>query len=294
VLDAGQDIGPLVSAYFNTAYKMLFIHGFFHGDLHPGNVLVMPGDKLGILDCGMVGRLSPTMKDHVIDILYAVMSEDLPAMSRTFYDLSIRSGPVDYEKFEADVVEIAERYLVGLPLSEVQIGTLFAEIVGGATRHNVRMPTDFTMLFKAILTTEGMAKSIAPDTDPIELARPYIMQMVADRYSPDRLKQVLLADFNLVSRMFRKLPHTLPALLDDIRGGKLALTLTEETLEQQRRDADVRMRKAVRTAVTITFLVCGTFTLGLGLPLWQAVGIPAVSAFFFALAGFGLFSLLWR
>jgi ubiquinone biosynthesis protein len=294
VIDAGEDIGPLVSAYFNTAYKMLFIDGFFHGDLHPGNVLVMPGGKLGVLDCGMVGRLSPTMKDRVIDILYAVMSEDLQAVARTFYDLSIRSGPVDYEKFEADVVDIAERYLVGLPLSEVQIGTLFAEIVGGATRHNVRMPTDFTMLFKAILTTEGMAKTIAPDTDPIELARPFIMQMVTERYSPDRLKQILLADFNLLSRMFRALPNTLPALLDDIRGGKIALTLSEETLEQQRRDAAARMRRGVRAAMTITFIVCGTFTLGLGLPVWQLVGLPAISAAFFTLAGLGFFSLLWR
>jgi ubiquinone biosynthesis protein len=294
VLAAGEDIGSLVNAYFNTAYKMLFIHGFFHGDLHPGNVLVMPDGKLGILDCGMVGRLSPTMKDRVIDILHAVMSEDLQAVARTFYDLSIRSGPVDYSRFEADVVDIAERYLVGLPLSEVQIGTLFAEIVGGATRHNVRMPTDFTMLFKAILTTEGMAKTIAPDTDPIELARPFIMQMVAERYSPARLRQILLADFNLVSRMFRALPNTLPALLDDIRGGKLALTLSEDTLDLQRRDADARMRRGVRAAMTITFIACGTFTLGLGLPLWELVGLPAISAFFFILAGLGLFSLVWR
>lgn len=294
VIDAGEDIGPLVDAYFNTAYKMLFIHGFFHGDLHPGNVLVMQGGQLGVLDCGMVGRLSTTMKDKVIDILYAVMNEDLEAVARTFYELSIRSGHVDYEKFEADVLEIAERYLVGLPLSEVQIGTLFAEIVAGATRHNIRMPTDFTMMFKAIITTEGMAKAIAPDSDPIELARPYIMQMVAERYSPERLRQVALADFSLISRMFRALPRSLPALLDDIRAGKLAITLSQETLDRQRREADARLGRTVRTAMTITFLACGTFTLGLGLPVWDLAGIPAVSALFFLFAGFGLFSILWR
>ncbi len=294
VIEAGEDTTPLVSTYFDVAYKMLFIDGFFHGDLHPGNVLVMPDNRIGILDCGMVGRLSPSMKDKIIDILHAVLNEDLESVARTFYDLSIRTEHVDYERFEADVIEIGERYLVGLPLSEVQIGLLFAEIVAGATRHHVRMPTDFTMLFKAIITTEGMAKTIAPDSDPIELARPFIMQMVKERYSPDRLKQIAIADFNMLSRMFRTLPHSLPAVLDDLRAGKLALTLSRETLERQKRDADARAARAIRAALTITFLACGTYTLGLGLPVWNLVGIPLVSALFFLAAGFGLFTILWR
>jgi ubiquinone biosynthesis protein len=176
----------------------------------------------------------------------------------------------------------------------VQIGTLFAEIVAGATRHRVRMPTDFTMMFKAIITTEGMAKTIAPDSDPVELARPFIMQMVAARYNPERLKQLALADFNMLSRMFRNLPHSLPAMLDDIRAGKLAVTLSKETLEQQRVIGDARVGRAVRAGLTITFIACGTYSLGLGLPVWGIVGIPALSAAFFLLAGMFLFTLLWR
>ncbi len=294
VLEAGEDTRPLVSTYFNAAYKMLFFDGFFHGDLHPGNVLVLAEGRIGILDCGMVGRLSPAAKDRIIDILYAVLNEDLENVARTFYDLSIRTGPVDYDKFESDVIEIAERYLVGVPLSEIQIGTLFGELVGGATRHAVRMPTDFTMLFKAIITTEGMAKSMAPDIDPIDLARPFITQMVAERYSADRLKQIALADFNNISRMFRALPRTLPAMIDDLRAGKIALGLSGESLLEQHRHAELRQRRTVRLGVTIAFLVCGTYSLGLGLPVWPLIGMPAMSAFLLFGAGVGLFSLWWK
>jgi ubiquinone biosynthesis protein len=223
-----------------------------------------------------------------------VLNEDLEAVARTFYELSIRHGPVDYERFEADVIEIGERYLVGLPLSEVQIGTLFAEIVAGATRHNVGMPTDFTMMFKAILTTEGMAKAIAPERDPIELARPFIEQMVSERYSPERLKALALADFNMISRLFRTLPRTLPALLDDARAGKLAFSLSPETIARMRDDADHRTGRVVRAALTIAALACGTYTLGLDLPVWGAVGVPTITAALFFFAGVGLFSLLWR
>ncbi len=294
LLTTGEDTRPLVSIYFNSAYKMLFYDGFFHGDLHPGNVLVLNDGKVGVLDCGMVGRLSPMAKDRIIDILYAVLNEDLETVARVFYELSIRHGPVDYERFEADVVEIAERYLVGVPLSEIQIGTLFGEIVVGATRHNVRMPTDFTMMFKAIITTEGLAKSIAPDIDPLDLARPFIAKMVAERYSQDRIKQIALADFSMISRMFRSLPRTLPAMIDDIRAGKIAMSLSPETLAEQQRQADQQMSRGIRASLTIASLACATYSLGLGLPIWDVVGIPVLSAALYFAAGVGLFTLLWR
>ena len=294
VLEAGEDVGPLVEIYFDVAYQMLFRDGFFHGDLHPGNVLILEGGNVGVLDCGMVGRLSPSMKDKLIDVLYAVLNEDLEAVARAFWSLAIRQGPVDYQAFETDVVEIAERYIVGLPISEVQIGLLFAEIVAGATRHNVRMPTDFTMMFKAIITTEGLAKTIAPDLDPIEVARPYIMQMVQDRYSTDRLKQIAMADFSMLSRMFRSLPNSLPELVDLMRAGKLQLGISDSSMLALQQGSNARMGRAVRAALTITCLLCGTYTLGLGLPISPLVGIPAVSAAFFLGAGVGLFSILLR
>ncbi|MBL4689832.1 MAG: AarF/ABC1/UbiB kinase family protein [Nannocystaceae bacterium] len=294
VLDAGEDTGPLVKVYFDAAYKMLFHDGFFHGDLHPGNVLALADGRLGILDCGMVGRLSPSMQGKLIDILWAVLNEDLEGVARSFFSLSIRQGYVDYQAFEADVIEIAERYIVGLPLSEVQIGLLFAEIVKGATKHNVRMPTDFTMMFKAILTTEGLAKAIAPEIDPIELARPYVVQMVEDRYNPEQLKKVLMADAGMFSRMLRQLPNTLPAVIDELRSGKLAFGVNPKTLALQQKGADARVKRGVRAAIAVSCLLCGTYTLGLALPVWPLVGLPVITTALFLAAGVGIFSVVWR
>ncbi|MEZ4383131.1 MAG: AarF/UbiB family protein [Nannocystaceae bacterium] len=294
VLESGEDTDPLIESYFGAAYKMLFIDGFFHGDLHPGNVFVQDDNGLAIIDCGMVGRLSPAMKDKLIDVLWAVLNEDLQAVARTFYSLAIHRGRVSYQEFEDDVVEVAERYLVGVPLSEIQIGELFGELVAGATRHNVRMPTDFTMMFKAIVTTEGLAKSIAPDVDPIELARPFIEKMVAERYSPERLKQTALADFHMLSRVLRSLPQQLPAVLSDIQEGKVAVGIAPATLRLQEDAAARRQKKALRTAVAATFLVCGTYALSLPLPGFVSLGLPYISAFFYAAALGGMLLARWR
>lgn len=284
VIAQGSAPDELVRRYFNVAYKMLFVDGFFHGDLHPGNVLATPDGRLGLLDCGMVGRLSPSRKDKIIDILHAVINEDLELLARTFYQLAIPEGRVDYAAFEVDCIAVAERYLIGVPISQIQIGELFAQLVAGAARHEVRMPTDFTMMFKAILTTEGLAKAIAPDVDPIELARPFITEMIAERYKPERLKQQAIRDLVAFSSMARSIPNSVPMLLDDLQGGKLSFGVTAETLDLQHRAADMRVGRAIRASLSIALLVCGTLVIGVeGLPtvLW---GLPWLSLVFWGLA----------
>lgn len=284
VIEEGKAPDDLVRRYFNVAYKMLFIDGFFHGDLHPGNVLLCEDGRLGLLDCGMVGRLAPSRKDKVIDIIHAVINEDLELLARTFYQLAIPEGPVDYAAFEGDCIAIAEQYLIGVPLSQIEIGVLFQQLVGGAARHRVRMPTDFTMMFKAILTTEGLAKAIAPDVDPIELARPFITQMVTERYSPERIKAQAIRDLVAFSGMARSIPTSVPMLLDDLQAGKLEFGVSAPTLELQHRAADLRVGRGIRAALSIALLVCGTLVIGIDVLPVAIAGIPWLSVVFWALA----------
>jgi ubiquinone biosynthesis protein len=284
VIAEGAAPDPLVRAYFNVAYKMLFVDGFFHGDLHPGNVLLTTDGRLGLLDCGMVGRLAPSRKDKVVDIIHAVINEDLELLARTFYQLAIPQGPVDYPAFEADCIALAEQYLIGVPIAQIQIGELFQQLVIGAARHDVRMPTDFTMMFKAIITTEGLAKAIAPDVDPIELARPFITQMITERYSPERLKTQAIRDLVAFSGMARSIPNSLPALLDDLHAGKLSFGTNAETLALQHNAAELRLGRTIRAALSIAFVVCGTLVVGVDGLLIAFAGIPWLSVVFWALA----------
>jgi ubiquinone biosynthesis protein len=284
VIAEGTAPDQIARRYFNVAYKMLFIDGFFHGDLHPGNVLLLEDGRLGLLDCGMVGRLAPSRKDKVVDIIHAVINEDLELLARTFFQLAIPEGPVDYAGFESDAIAIAEQYLIGVPLSQIEIGVLFQQLVAGAARHRVRMPTDFTMMFKAILTTEGLAKAIAPNVDPIELARPFITQMITERYSPERLKAQAIRDLVAFSGMAHSIPVKVPMLLDDLQAGKLEFGVSSPTLEMQHKASELRVGRAIRAALSIALIVCGTLVIGVaGLPIAIA-GIPWLSVVFWSLA----------
>ncbi|TPV92689.1 MAG: AarF/ABC1/UbiB kinase family protein [Myxococcales bacterium FL481] len=286
VIAEGGDLRSLTHVYFDAAYKMLFVDGFFHGDLHPGNVFVLDDERLALIDCGMVGRLAPSRKDKIIDIIWAMLNEDLEAVASTFYSLAVHHGHVDYRAFEADAIAIAERYLVGVPLSQIRMGDVFTELVQGASRHNVHLPSDFTMMFKAILTTEGLARTIAPDVDPLALARPFVTQMISERYSPDRLKQLALSDFQIVSSLARSLPRSLPALYDTVSQGKLAFGVSSETLENQHSAAMSRQHRGIRAGFSIAAMICGTLALHVDhLPIVQTVGLPWLSVIFYVIAG---------
>lgn len=294
ILDEGGDTESLVRNYFNMAYQMLFVDGFFHGDLHPGNVLIQADGSLAIIDCGMVGRLAPSRKDKVVDIIWAVLNEDLEAVARHIYDLAIPVGVIDYPSFEADAIAIAERYIVGVPLSQVQIGALFSELVQGATRHQVRMPTDFTMMFKAIMTTEGLAKSLAPDVNPVELAYPYVSRMVAERYSPERVKQAILSDVQQLSSMLRGMPRILPRTLDNLNRGSLSFGLNEDSLLSLERAQSRRTGRTIRAAFTMTTMVCGVLALNASALPAVVLGLNGVTLLFWGLSGLGALSLLRR
>jgi ubiquinone biosynthesis protein len=283
LLANGEPTGAIVKTYFDAAYKMLFIDGFFHGDLHPGNVFVLPDNRIAIIDCGMVGRLSPSRKDKVIDILWAVLNEDLEGLARTFFSLAIPLESVDYTAFEADAISIAERYIGGVPLSQVKIADLFSDLVAAASRHRVRMPTDFTMMFKAIATTEGMARSLAPDIDPIELARPYVTQVIGERYSVEKLQQLAISDFQLLSSTLHALPRSLPLFVDGLRQGRVAFGVAPTTLNSYLAAAKYRSDRAIAAALCAAFALCGTLAL-MAPELALFAGVPYVSWGFWTLA----------
>lgn len=226
--------------YLYAAYKMIFEDGFFHGDMHPGNVFVDADQRIALVDFGMVGRLSGSTRDRIVDVLNALLREDLEEVARTFFDLGQALGPVDYPTFEAEVVDVMERNFVGNTISEIQFGAFFAELVDGALKHHIRMPADYTMLFKALLTTEGLARHLAPDVNPVELARPFVENLVRQRYSPERLKRQALHSAARATSFFNVALSSGQRIMQSIEQGNSRFIVEDKGL----RDATVRLARA--------------------------------------------------
>jgi len=280
--EAGCNMEVVGQRYLDAAFKMLFQDGFFHGDLHPGNVIVMENDVLGFIDFGMVGRLTPEMKDNVIDCMFGLLTMDFRTIARIFWEIGIKDESVSHTQFEADVVEVMERHLVGKSISDLQMGQFFTDILDGAVRHRIRVPTNYTMLFKALVTTEGMAKMLVPDVNPLERSRPYIETLVKERYSLDRFSREYYYHLSTLGRLLNRLPFALSQLFSDIEERKLKLAIDVNMVPGVRKELRRIDDRRLMGGVAVGAMVAGSLALDFGPPVF--FGLPLVSTLLFLLA----------
>ena len=272
---AGIDMELVGRNYLSAAYRMLFDHGFFHGDLHPGNVFVEPNGNLGIIDFGMVGRLTPEMKDNLVAIVFALERGDFRSIARVYYDIGVKTQRVDFDAFERDVVDVMERNWVGRSMHEVQIGAFLKDLADGAVRYKLQAPPNYTMFFKALITTEGLAKALIAEVDPIKAAAPYINRLVRERFQPGRLREELFYTVITLRTLQRKVPAALTQLLDDIQNQRLELQVTTSRPREERASEHRRNTQFLIVSMSVASLIGGSIALNMDGP--ALLGVPWVS-----------------
>ena len=278
----GADMEIVGKNYMQMAYKMIFEHSFFHGDLHPGNVLVLENNKLGLLDFGMTGRLTKEMRDNIVSLIFALERGDFRTVARIFYDIAVKEVRVDYAQFEADSIELIEKNWNGSSIQEIQIGLFMTDLAQGAMKHKVKTPSCYTMLFKALITTEGLAKSLLPEVDPIHSAKPYVTKLVSDRYSPKRMQEDLFYHAVTLSTFIRRLPTTANQLMDDLDHQRLKLNYSVIEDPETKESLDRRNASLVTAILAVGGAWCGVQTHTTETPL--LFGRPMMPTVFFTVA----------
>lgn len=254
--EKGYDMERVGENYLEVAYSMLFRHGFFHGDLHPGNILVFEDCTLGLLDCGMVGFLSEEMKDTLAGLIYSLYRGDHRMVAKLFYDLSIKEERVDFGRFEQDAMEAAELHWTGESFQDMDIGAFLMDISFRAMRHKVRAPPSYTMFFKGVMTTEGLAKALLPEVDPLKAAQPFVEELVRNRWQPAKLTEV--GTYNLLSyaNLMRRLPISFGQLLDDFDHQRFRIHVEQQTnLAERKSNNRVQFWKMVLWVSTLWMLL---------------------------------------
>lgn len=278
----GHDMERVGEHFLQAAYDMLFVHAFFHGDLHPGNVLVLPGEVIGLLDFGMMGRLTQQMKSDVIFIIFALQRGDYRTIARIAYEIGIKSRRVDYRAVERDTVKIMEQYWAGVSIRDMQIGPFVVELSRLSASHGARIPSDYTMFFKALMTTEGLAKALIHEVDPLEAATPYVERLVRERFEFDRLQSDLLYQGMTLHSLLQRLPISFSQLLDDIDMQQLSIGVREIPNPDRERAQEQRVDRMIAGLGACTTLVCGTWMLGQE-PLWLW-GVPVLTSVLYGLS----------
>jgi ubiquinone biosynthesis protein len=237
-LAAGADGKLLAKKSVGVIIKMIYEDGFFHADPHPGNIIILgrdaktgewPKPVLGLIDLGMVGRLSPELRDRTVDLMVAAVRKDTYAVADALYAIGKPTKKVDMREYRAEVSLLAEKYL-GRPLKEIELSAMIRDLVQGAMKYGLEIPTDFMMVGKSLMTIEGIGKQLDPDLDVLGEAQPFFLHLLRQRYSPQRLGNELIRGVEQLSRASYDVPLQAREVLEDLRLGRLSLRVTDPVL----------------------------------------------------------------
>jgi ubiquinone biosynthesis protein len=269
----------------DAIFRMAFEFGFFHGDPHPGNLLLTPEGDLALLDFGMVGYMSRGDIDALSRLFIAVIQRDAAAALRGLEALGVRYAPEVRGDLVRDLREFLNKYS-GLSVGEVTLGQALSELIALARRYRLRVPPVFPLLTKALVTAEGIARSIDPTINVYELARPYARRLLAERYEPEALLEIATERALEYARYAEDYPEQVRQLLAEVADGELEVQLRHGGLDEIVGGVDVLANRLVFAIVTGALLL-GSCMLGAfdrGGPAVPYLGVPLVSFIGFALA----------
>jgi len=243
--------------------QMIFEDGLFHADPHPGNILILGPPEapvIGMLDLGLVGRLSPEMRDKTVDLMVAAVRGDDAGIADALLAMGRPRGAVDQAAFRAEVSMLARKYL-NKPLNEIEISALIRDLVQGAVKYEIEMPTEMLMVGKSLMTVEGIGKEIYPELDVFTEVRPHFMKLLWKRYHPERLAREGMRVLSDLATATRNLPAQVHQILEDLRAGRLEVKAVDPNLP----GASDRLGRRIYSSVVVgAMTVGGTGLLAVG------------------------------
>lgn len=284
---AGIDRKKLVETGARAFFKSVMIDGVFHGDLHGGNLFVLPGGKLGLIDFGIVGRLSQRSRDQLANMLSAIITEDFENLCYQYAELAYAGGSIDFESFQREVRNNVSPYM-GLSIGEVNSGKILIESTKIAARYNIKVPGEWMLVFKAILTMEGMGRTLDPDFDLMALGQDLVKDLVKNQYSMQKLSRELIWVAKDAATLLQMLPRQIRWLFRKLNSNDFAIEIRSPDLQEIKQQLDVSSRRQ-----SLSTLVAGLFIAG-AIALQHSGGrmfadLPMISVVFF---GVGLIFFL--
>jgi ubiquinone biosynthesis protein len=229
--EAGYDLERVAKNVIEAAFRQLFEDGLFHGDPHPGNILVLPGNGIALLDFGLVGRLSRVQQEALVTLIVAVALRDPESVARVMNRIGVPDAHSPIAEFREDIRHILDRYL-GLTLDEIRTATLLRDLLDLAVRHRIRIPKEYAVLAKASITIEGIIRRLYPKLDILEVGLPYAKELLLSRFSLGDASSTLMKSLLKLQGLAEDVPSQLTQILVDLEGGKFRVNVHSEDLER--------------------------------------------------------------
>ena len=283
-LEERQQLAYLIAEAWMT---MIFRHGFFHGDPHPANILVLEArDQIGLVDFGMAGKLTHEDMSKLTGLFIDAVNERIEALPRRLASLGVRYPRDREEEFVSELRDIYYRYY-GAQLSEIDPIQLIREAFGLIYRMHLQLPTRFVLLDRAIATLGSVGMELYPEFNVFDIARPYARELMIERFTPQRVARRTAEEGRAYVRMLRELPYQVHDTLEQARDGQIEVGFRHEGLDELFHRLDLVFNRLVVAVVAGTGVI-GSSLIG----IFAEQGPQVFGLHFLSVLGFSLSALL--
>lgn len=227
---SGEDLEEFAKRGANMYLEMIFRDGFYHADPHPGNLVLLPSSIVGVIDCGMVGRIDDELREEVETLLLAIVQNDSALVTEQVLSLGAVPADCPRKRLHADLDDFMADF-IGHPLSDINVGNALSSLIEIIRRYHITLPPSLAMLLKTIIVLEGTSRRFSPTVSLAELMEPYCQRMMLRRFSPGRLAKRARRMYHDWDRLIGALPRDLADLLARFRDGTLTVHLDHRHLD---------------------------------------------------------------
>ncbi len=238
-----------------TWMTMIFRHGFFHADPHPANIFVLDrGASIGLVDFGQVGKLTDDDMSKLTGLFIDAANERVDALPRRLAELGVRFPRDREEEFADELRDVYYRYY-GVSLAEIDPLQVIREAFEVIYRLNLRLPTRFVLLDKAIATLASVGIELYPDFNVFEVAKPYARNLMLERFSPERILTRTQKETAELARIAAALPHQVHDVLEEFRDGQIEVGFVHKGLDEFMHKVDVAFNRLVVALIVVGGLI---------------------------------------
>jgi len=281
---AGLDHTTIARNFATSFLKQIFLHGTFHGDPHPGNVLAMGGNVVAFIDFGIIGHLDQVIRADLVDFFIALSENDIDSV----IDVLAHIGIIDYDKidlpqFRFEISNMITKYY-GMSLRYVNTGVMMREMISMILRYRGNVPSNLLLLSKALMIEEEVCSQLDPDYNLQDLAKPFIHNLVMERMHPKRIIREWLRMIPGFGRLVRGLPHRIDQIFLRAEKGTLRLEFEHHGLDHIVSELDVMSNRIASSMIISALIIASALIIQSGMKPFVC-GVPVLGIIGFVIAG---------
>lgn len=287
LLQAGYVQEDIAQKLLLSFLSQVFRDGFFHADPHPGNLLIKEG-QIYFIDFGIVGELSLENRENLNQLLKAIVFKDLDQLMKTLLKMGVQKKRIDRARFYEDLSYLVDTYLT-TNFSNIEIGTLIADVLDVTRKHGLSMPSDFTLLVRALTVLEGVVLQLAPDVNIVQIAKEYLKESDNFKLFESVSKEKLLLQTAQFAKGVAGLPLQFASLVENLNNGRTKIKLDLVNMDDKWTGLNKMVNRVVFALIVSALILSSALIIFAG----ESRGISWLGIIFFLAAGFlGLWLLI--